>query len=129
VTTLTALSTLLGGTSLYVLGLDGKVWTNFFPAADGTARWNGWFPLGDNLFPERATVSALSTTAGGTSLYVQGLDRKIWTNVFPSPDHPGEWEGWWPVLPSYLSWLPVLPGLRSAPFSRENPFRASQILE
>src|SRR4030095_8381094 len=68
--------------SLYVLGFDLKVSTNFLPAADGTARWNGWFPLGDNVFPDRSRVSALSTVPGGTSLYLLGLDRKVGTNFF-----------------------------------------------
>jgi hypothetical protein len=127
--TLTALSTVPGGTSLYVLGFDGKVWTNFFPAADGFARWNGWFALpGDNVFPERSTVTALSTVPGGTSLYVLGLDRKVWTNFFPAPDRPGEWDGWWPlVFPAYTSWLPMLPGLQATVFSRDNPLRVSRI--
>jgi hypothetical protein len=122
----TALSTVPGGTSLYVLGFDGKVWTNFFPAADVSAHWNGWFPLGDNVFPEGSDVAALSTVRGGTSLYVLGFDGKVWTNFFPAPDRPREWDGWWPLLfPPYISWLPAAPGLEATAFSKDNPLRAS----
>jgi len=121
----TALSTVPGGTSLYVLGLDGKVWSNFFPAPDGSLRWNGWFALGDNIFPGGATVTALSTVPGGTSLYVLGRDGGVWTNEFPSPDHSLTWDGWWPLIfPPYISWLAAPPGTRPVAFSRSNPQRA-----
>jgi hypothetical protein len=124
--TVTALSTVDGGTSLYVLDFDGKVWTNFFPAANGSPRWNGWFPLGDNVFPEGSDVTALSTVPGGTSLYLLGFDRNVWTNFFPAPDRPHEWDGWWPLLfPPYISWLPAPPGLEATAFSKDNPLRAS----
>ena len=126
--TVTALSTVPGSTSLYVVGLDQKVWSNFFPAADGVARWEGWFPLGDRKFPERSTVSALSTRRGRTSLYVAVFDGNVWTNFFPAPDRPLEWDGWWLLaFPAYVSWLPAPPGMRAAPFTRDNPLRASQI--
>jgi hypothetical protein len=126
--TVTALSTVPGGTSLYVVGLDRKVWTNFFPAADGSFRWNGWFALGDRQFPERSTVSALSIRLGKTSLYVAVFDGNVWTNFFPAPDRPREWDGWWLLaFPAYISWLPATAGLRAAPFTRDNPLRASQI--
>jgi hypothetical protein len=108
--------------------LDRKVWTNFFPAADGSFRWNGWFALGDRQFPERSTVSALSIRLGKTSLYVAVFDGNVWTNFFPAPDRPREWDGWWLLaFPAYISWLPATAGLRAAPFTRDNPLRASQI--
>src|SRR4051794_38361684 len=49
--TVTALSTVPGGTSLYVLGVDNSVWTNWFPAVDRPGEWQGWAKLGDNVFP------------------------------------------------------------------------------
>jgi hypothetical protein len=81
-----------GDTGLYVVGLDGKVWTNFFPAGD-ELRWSGWTALGDNVFPVGGSVTALSTVPGGTSLYVVGLDGKVWTNFFPAGDEL-RWSGW-----------------------------------
>jgi hypothetical protein len=40
-----------GAVSLYVIGSDGKVWSNFWPVAKGSFAWNGWFPVGNNTFP------------------------------------------------------------------------------
>ena len=72
----TALSPSLDATSLYVVGLDGQVWSNFFPS-DGRAEWSGWFALGPNTFPLRAKVSAVNTGPGETSLFVLGSDGQV----------------------------------------------------
>jgi hypothetical protein len=97
----TALSTGLNATSLYVMGLDGQVWTNFFPS-QVAGQWSGWIPLGPNTFPAQSTVTAISTTPGGTSLYLVGLDEgrrggRVWSKYFPDPDHPNRWTGWFPL--------------------------------
>jgi hypothetical protein len=92
--TITALSTGPGATALYVVGKDGQVWSNFFPAAGNPGHWSGWFALGPNTFPENASITALSTGPGATSLYVAGKDGKVWSNFFPAAGNPGHWSGW-----------------------------------
>jgi DUF1680 family protein len=97
----TAFSTGPGATSLYVIGLDGQIWTNFFPSASA-GQWSGWMPLGPNVFPLNSTVAALSTRPGGTSLFVVGLDEghgggRTWTKFFPDPANPTQWTGWFPL--------------------------------
>ena len=39
-----------GSTTLFIGGIDGKVWSNFWPLGT-TGRWSGWFPIGDNTLP------------------------------------------------------------------------------
>jgi hypothetical protein len=100
----TAVSTRPGGTSLFVVGLDnegrggGRVWSSFFP--DRNAQWSPWFALGDNVFRPGAPVAALSLAEGETSLYVMGLDGRVWSNFFPRPDRRPEWFGWFPIDPN-----------------------------
>lgn len=100
---LTALSLSGGSTSLYVIGLDGRVWSNFFPRPDGRREWFGWFPIGPNVFPPDATVTAVSTRSGETSLFVVGLDNvgrgggRVWSAFFPDAERPGEWSPWFPL--------------------------------
>ena len=96
----TALSTLPGGTSLYVLGFDGQVWTRFFPDPMRQGEWSSWFPLGPNLFPGGSPVTALSTIPGGTSLYVIGFDGQVWSRFFPDPVQSGQWSPWFPLGPN-----------------------------
>jgi hypothetical protein len=99
----TAVSTRPGGTSLFVVGLDnegrggGRVWSAFFP--DARSQWSAWFALGDNVFRPGSSISALSLGEGQTSLYLTGLDGKVWSNFFPRPDGQHEWLGWFPIGP------------------------------
>jgi len=92
--TVTALSAKPGETALFVVGLDGKVWTRFFPDVAKSGQWSPWFALGDNVFPVGAPVSAVSTRTGDTALYVVGLDGKVWSKFFPDPSRPGNWTPW-----------------------------------
>jgi uncharacterized protein len=92
-TPITAVSTRNNGTSLFAIGPGDKVWSNYWPAGD-PPKWSGWFVLGDNTFPKGSAVTALSTRYGWTSLYVLGIDDKVWTNYFPDRDHPDRWTGW-----------------------------------
>jgi hypothetical protein len=99
-TPVTALSLARGATSLYLTGLDGQIWSNFFPS--GGHDWSGWFALGPNTFPLGSQAAAVSTEPGGTSLFVVGLDEghgggRVWTNSFPDPAHPNQWVGWRPL--------------------------------
>jgi Tol biopolymer transport system component len=95
-----ALSTRLGQTSLYILGLDGQVWTKYFPDNSHPGQWSGWLPLGPDIFPAGGTITALSARPGETSLYILGLDGQVWTNYFPDNSHPGQWSGWLPLGPN-----------------------------
>jgi hypothetical protein len=101
----TAVSTARGATSLYVVGLDneglggGKVYSKFFPDPTHPNDWSDWFPLGSNVFPVGAPVTALSMAPGATSLYLVGIDGQVWSNFFPSGGRP-EWSGWFALGPN-----------------------------
>ena len=94
-----------GATSLYLIGLDGKVWSNFWPTEEPLRRqnkWAGWFPVGDKTFPIGAPIYALHPRSdeGATSLYLTGLDGKVWSNFWPTTDN--QWAGWSPVSDNIL---------------------------
>jgi hypothetical protein len=112
---ITALSTVPGGTSLYVLGFDGQVWSRFFPDLVRQGEWSAWFPLGPNIFPADAQVTALSTVLGGTSLYVLGFDGQVWSRFFPDPVRQGEWSAWFPLGPNVFCTSSPVTALSTAP--------------
>ncbi|MQB02063.1 MAG: DUF1929 domain-containing protein, partial [Actinobacteria bacterium] len=87
-----AISTVPGETSLFVLGLDGRVWSNGFTPGPGITDWGGWRPIGDNTFPDHASISAISTTPRGSSIFVIGGDGFVWSNAY-EPQSEG-WGGW-----------------------------------
>jgi hypothetical protein len=99
---ITAVSTKPGGASLFVHGFDGQVWSSYRdPSNLGPASqrgWQGWFPLGPNTFPTPSTISAVSTTEGGVSLFTLGYDGKVWSRFYDprnlGPADQGGWQGW-----------------------------------
>lgn len=134
-----ALSTRPGATSLYVMGLPNaqdangiegsQVWTKFFPDPNKANGWSDWIALGPNVFPKDATVAAVSTAAGATSLYVVGLlnaqdasgiqGSQVWTKFFPDPGSGNGWSDWIAlgpnVFPKYsrVAALSLTPGATS----------------
>jgi len=86
-----------GAVALYVIGTDGKVWSNFWPA-DNTIDWNGWYALGSNAFPHGSLVTAIQPRSdeGAVSLYIIGSDGKVWSNFWPA-EKTLNWNGWYPV--------------------------------
>ena len=47
-----------GAVSLYAAGLDGRVWSAYWPAA-GSTNWSGWYPIGTNTFVTGAPITAI----------------------------------------------------------------------
>jgi hypothetical protein len=63
------------------MGLDGRVWSNFFPH-QGRAEWSGWFPLSPEIFSSGEAVTAVSTVPDGTSLFAIAVDGEVWSSFF-----------------------------------------------
>jgi hypothetical protein len=87
-----------GAVSLFVIGPDGKVYTNFWPAP-GSADWNGWYPIRDEMvFPLGSPISVIHPRSdeGAVSLFVIGPDGMVYTNFWPAPGS-ADWSGWSPI--------------------------------
>ena len=108
-----AISTGPGGTSLFVTGFDSQIWSTYFdprrPGPPDHGGWQPWFPLGPNVFPAPSTITAISTAPGATSLYILGLEGRVWNKEFdPKRLGPPDLAGWQP-------WTPIGPPL-AVPF-------------
>jgi type II restriction enzyme len=96
-TNVSAVSSLPGAASLFVVGLDGRIWSKFYDPRIADAKWSDWFPLGDNTFPPTSVVTAISGVPGGVTLFVVGHDRKVWSQYYdPRVENPA-WSGWFPL--------------------------------
>jgi hypothetical protein len=51
-----SISTTEGGTSLFVIGIDGKVWSTFFDPRQQNPSWQPWFAIHDNVFPHNSAI-------------------------------------------------------------------------
>lgn len=92
-TSVQALSTVEGGTSIFVVGHDGGVWSKYFDPRIANPKWSDWFSLGGQVRPG-SDIAAISTKPDGVSLFVVGLDNSVFTNFF-DPQLPGkQWSGW-----------------------------------
>jgi hypothetical protein len=88
-----------GAVSLYAPGLDGRIWSAFWPKTAGSTDWSGWFPIGDNKFVPGATITALHPRSldGAVSLYAPGLDGRVWSAFWPKTAGSTDWSGWFPI--------------------------------
>ena len=91
-----AVSRAPGNLDLFVIGFDNKVWTTFWPNAQG--HWNGdWFPLpGQAVFDrDRQQIAAVSRAPGNLDLFVIGFDNHVWTTFWS--DATGWNADWFPL--------------------------------
>ncbi|CAN5395068.1 hypothetical protein BH09ACT7_BH09ACT7_03720 [soil metagenome] len=92
---LAAVSRTPGNLDLFVIGFDNRVWTTFWPSANG---WNGdWFPLpGQAVFDhEKQQIAAVSRAPGNLDLFVVGFDNRVWTTFWN--DATGWNADWFPL--------------------------------
>ena len=80
----------------FVRGTDGQLWHRWW---DGT-RWNGWEPLGGQLYPGTGPAVA-SWAPGRLDVFVEGTDRQLWHR-------------WWDGT-RWSDWEPLGGGLTSGP--------------
>lgn len=89
-----------GAVTLFTLRPDGKVWSTFFPSTTSPTAWSGWFALGENTFALGATVTAVRTrdaVDGSVTLFVPGLDGRVWSCFWPAGPTGADWSGWFPI--------------------------------
>lgn len=96
-----ALSTMPGGSTLFVVGEDSAVWSAYCAPASTT--WTDWFRLCPPGACDSVVVAALSTVPGGTSLYVVDGDGHVRTRFFDPT--VGQW-----MPPDDQPWLDLSDG-------------------
>ncbi len=119
--TISAISTKEGGTSLFIVGKEGQVWSKYFDPSNPGPRelggWSPWFALGPrpNTFPSGTVVSALSTRPGGTSLFAVDKDGQVLSSYFPDSTKGGQWSDWFPLGPKTFPVGSVVTALSTRP--------------
>jgi hypothetical protein len=76
---------------VFMVGLDGRVWTAAWSPAAKV--WKGWWPVGDLYLAKLAPVTGLARSDGKLDVFVHGSDRAIYTAAWQTGDK--SWRGWW----------------------------------
>lgn len=90
---ITAVSTVDGGVSLFAIGQDDAVWSNFYDPRVANPKWSGWFSLGAKV-RAGANISAVSAAQGSVSLFVVGMDGAVWSKYFDARIPNAKWSEW-----------------------------------
>src|SRR5262249_55980803 len=88
-----------GAVSLYAIDSDGKVWSTFWPAAQGSMDWANWFAIRAQTFPQGSPIRVLPppTRRASDLLYVIGPDGKVWSTFWPAATGSVDWANWFPI--------------------------------
>ncbi|AFZ57273.1 peptidase M12A astacin [Anabaena sp. PCC 7938] len=88
-----AISSVEGGISLFVIGLDSAVWSAYYDPRVANPKWSDWFSLGGLVRPN-TNVSPVSTTRGGISLFTVSIDSAVWSAYYDPRVANPKWSGW-----------------------------------
>jgi hypothetical protein len=96
---------------VFVVGLDGDVWTAAWDHNQADSEWRGWWSLG-TCGQAVTSVSAAASSAGRIHVFAVRLDGKIFSNQWD-----GEWSGW-----NQVGDIIAQPGAKVRPVSRKEGF-------
>ena len=96
----TAVARSEGNLDLFVIGNDKHIYTQAWPDPNRPGQWQ-WLPEwgaipGNHVFDHlHQRIAAVSRGAGNLNLFVIGYDDRIYTQSWPDPNRPGQWQ-WLP---------------------------------
>jgi hypothetical protein len=84
----------------FTVGTDGKVhtaaWDAGFDVFDGG--WRGWWPVGDQAAPARASIAAVSRGPDQLDIFVAGPGGHVGWAAWEQTVNNGDWQPWRRVL-------------------------------
>jgi len=90
-----AVSSVPGGISLFLVDADGAVQTSFYDPRVAAPAWSEWARLSDaGKAPGGAVVSAVSSVPGGVSLFLVDPDGAVQTSFYDPRVAAPAWSGW-----------------------------------
>ncbi|MCH9646962.1 MAG: hypothetical protein K0U98_01920 [Deltaproteobacteria bacterium] len=95
---------------VFMVGLDGRVWTAAWQPGDKS--WRGWWPIGDLKVAPGSLVGAVSRSADRLDVFAVGVDGYAYTAAWKAGQKAG-WRGWWTIAKGR-----ALPGTPIAAVSR-----------
>ena len=92
---ISAVSSVPGGVSLFVVDLQGAVQTSYFDPRVSNPQWSPWARLSEpGKAPLGSSVSAVSSVEGGISLYVVDAEGAVQSSYYDSRLANPQWMPW-----------------------------------
>jgi hypothetical protein len=90
-----AVSTVPGGVSLFLVDSQGAVQSSYFDPRVANPQWAPWFRVSQaGLAPAGAVVSAVSTVPGGVSLFLVDSQGAVQSSYFDPRVANPQWAPW-----------------------------------
>jgi hypothetical protein len=90
-TPVTAVSRSRDKLDIFMVGLDGRVWTAAWQPGDTS--WRGWWAIGQLEVVPMTAISCVSRSADKLDIFVRGIDHEVFTAAWQPGDR--NWRGWW----------------------------------
>ena len=101
---MSAVSTVPGGVSLFLVDPQGAVQSSYFDPRVANPQWAPWFRVSpDGLAPAGSVVSAVSTVPGGVSLFLVDPQGAVQSSYFDPRVANPQWAPWFRVSPDGLA--------------------------
>jgi hypothetical protein len=82
-----------GTLDIFVVGTDGGIWTAAWDAAQASAKWRGWWRIGDLTAPAGARITAVARSPNHLDIFVVDTAGRVMSAAWQTGDT--RWRGWW----------------------------------
>ena len=81
---------------LFLVGLDGRVWTAWWHGAEDPSGWRSWATIGSGvLFDPTQRVAVIARTPGHLDLFCVDVQGIVWSTWWH--DDADGWRSWFPI--------------------------------
>jgi hypothetical protein len=92
-TSVTAVSRSKDKLDIFMVGMDGRVWTAAWEPGD--TAWRGWWPIGNLVFAPMTPINCVSRSENKLDVFIRGADKAIYSAAWEA-DNRG-WRYWWRI--------------------------------
>jgi hypothetical protein len=86
-----------GKLDVFVVGLNGTVYTAAWSENVKESEWRGWWPIGGVEVPVGSPVGAVSRSPTRLDVFVVAKDGLVYTAAWDQNVSQGKWRGWWNI--------------------------------
>jgi hypothetical protein len=96
--TITAVSRDPHKLDIFLVSIDGGIYTAAWDANVSSAQWRGWWRILNGVSTPGSAVAAVSRDPNKLDVFVVGTDNGIYTAAWDASVSSGQWRGWWKIL-------------------------------